>query len=259
MGTVALSAPAGWTGSGTISSPYTKNVTARTSFGVVSTPKAGFKFVRWEFPMVNYGAGIAPCFEGGGVGAYVQDIQALKVTVTLESTSPVSASFGPIWFYAEPSPPSNPPGFLGFNLCPGGRILAVFAVSAGTVATPTISPNGGNYSSPVSVTLACATPGATIRYTTNGAVPTSVSSVYSTPLTLTSTTTVRAKAFASGYSDSAVVAAGFNFGGPPAPTMATFLRCPAGHWRLSPCCWPQSRPSSCRRNPPLGQRNRSSP
>ncbi len=78
------------------------------------------------------------------------------------------------------------------------------------VATPTITPNGANFTGSVEVSLACATTGATIRYTTDGSEPAANSTLYSAPLTLTSTTTLKARAFKSGYVDSAVAGATFN-------------------------------------------------
>lgn len=87
---------------------------------------------------------------------------------------------------------------------------ATFTInSMPTVAEPTITPNGGSFSSAVQVTLASATPGAVIRYTINGAEPTSNSTAYNAPFTLTASATVKAKAFATGYSDSAVATAAF--------------------------------------------------
>lgn len=84
-----------------------------------------------------------------------------------------------------------------------------------TVATPTISPNGGSYSGSVEVTLACTTSGATIRYTTDGSDPTGSSTAYSAPFTLTSSAPVKAKAFKSGYTDSATASASFTITAPP--------------------------------------------
>lgn len=78
-----------------------------------------------------------------------------------------------------------------------------------TVATPTIFPNGGSYQNSVQVTLDCTTAGATIHYTTNESAPTSSSTAYSSPFTLNSTATVKAKAFLSGYNDSGVTSANF--------------------------------------------------
>jgi hypothetical protein len=75
------------------------------------------------------------------------------------------------------------------------------------VAAPTFSPVGGTYTSTQSVTISCATSGATIRYTTDGSEPTSTSTVYSSPIGVSSTTTVKAKAFKSGMADSDTVSA----------------------------------------------------
>ena len=77
------------------------------------------------------------------------------------------------------------------------------------VAAPTISPAGGSFTSSVAVSLSTTTSGASIRYTTNGSMPTASSPVSSTPLTLTASATVNAQAFRSGMTDSPVVSASF--------------------------------------------------
>jgi hypothetical protein len=78
------------------------------------------------------------------------------------------------------------------------------------VATPTISPNGGTFTGSTQVTLACSTSDPkTIRYTTNGTDPTSSSTLYSSPFTVSTTCTVKARGFKSGYTDSDVVTANF--------------------------------------------------
>ena len=64
-------------------------------------------------------------------------------------------------------------------------------------ATPTANINGGTYATHQRITLSCATSGATIRYTTDGSEPTSSSAAYSSTITLTETTRLRAKAFKS--------------------------------------------------------------
>jgi len=78
-----------------------------------------------------------------------------------------------------------------------------------SLATPTISPNGGTFAHSVQVTLSDVAVGATIRYTTNGSTPGKKSPVYSGPLTLTSNATVNAIATASGASNSSVASATF--------------------------------------------------
>ena len=72
------------------------------------------------------------------------------------------------------------------------------------VATPIFSPAAGTYPGSALVTLADTTSGATIYYTTDGSTPTTSSTVYSAPFTLTASATVNAIAVATGYANSAV-------------------------------------------------------
>jgi len=78
-----------------------------------------------------------------------------------------------------------------------------------TAAAPTITPNGGIVTNPISVALATTTVGATIRYTLDGTMPTSTSPAYSAPFTVAGGLTVRAKAVAAGMIDSPVSQATF--------------------------------------------------
>jgi len=84
-------------------------------------------------------------------------------------------------------------------------------------ATPTFSPAAGVYTTPQTVTIADSTPGATIYYTTNGTTPTTSSTVYSGPITVSSTETLEAFAVASGYTQSYIAIAGYTIA-PPAAT-----------------------------------------
>ena len=79
-----------------------------------------------------------------------------------------------------------------------------------TVATPTFTPNGvSGFTGPQSVTITCATTGAKIYYTTDGTPPTASSTEYTTALSLTSTTTVKAIAVMTDMNDSAIATATF--------------------------------------------------
>lgn len=81
------------------------------------------------------------------------------------------------------------------------------------VAAPVISPDASNTIAPgTQVTISCTTAGAAIHYTVDGTVPTSESAVYSTPITLTQSTTVKAIATKVGFKDSAVSTANYTVG-----------------------------------------------
>lgn len=69
----------------------------------------------------------------------------------------------------------------------------------GYAGIPVFSLNAGFYNSSQWLTLSTSTSGASIRYTTNGDEPTTSSRVYTAPILVNSTITIRAKVFASGY------------------------------------------------------------
>ena len=73
------------------------------------------------------------------------------------------------------------------------------------VSAPAFSPAPGSYSSAQSVVITTATPGSSIRYTTDGSTPTdSVGTLYSAPVPVSSSLTLRAVAYRSGWTTSTV-------------------------------------------------------
>jgi len=83
------------------------------------------------------------------------------------------------------------------------------SVTGASVATPVFSPRAGTYTSAQTVTISDATSGAAIHYTTNGTTPTSASSLYTGPITVSSTQTLKAIAVETGYRNSTVASATF--------------------------------------------------
>ena len=73
-----------------------------------------------------------------------------------------------------------------------------------TVATPTISISG------TTATISCSTSGATIYYTTNGNTPTTGSTQYSSPITLSGACTIKAIAVKSGMNNSSVASQSYS-------------------------------------------------
>ena len=76
-----------------------------------------------------------------------------------------------------------------------------------TAAAPEFEPGGFVFHPSARVAISCATPGAEIRYTTDGSDPTAASALYEGPVEITSDTTLRARAFACGMNASPVASA----------------------------------------------------
>lgn len=99
------------------------------------------------------------------------------------------------------------------------QILAVSITSASgkeIVAAPTFSPNGGAVLAGTEVTIASATEGATIYYTTDGTEPTTASTVYTEAIVVNEALTLKAIAVKEGLDNSAVATAEFTIKEPTA-------------------------------------------
>ncbi|MFZ3262509.1 MAG: chitobiase/beta-hexosaminidase C-terminal domain-containing protein [Terriglobales bacterium] len=82
-------------------------------------------------------------------------------------------------------------------------------------ATPAASVTGGTYNSTQTVSLTDSTAGASIYYTTNGDTPTTSSTLYTGPISVSQTETIEAIAIAAGCSSSAVFSATYMIDIPP--------------------------------------------
>ncbi len=88
--------------------------------------------------------------------------------------------------------------------------VATAAYTIGSaLPTPSFSVAAGTYSSTQAVAISDATSGPTIYYTTNGTTPTTSSNVYSGPITVSSSETLKAVAAMTGYTNSPVAAAAY--------------------------------------------------
>jgi hypothetical protein len=87
---------------------------------------------------------------------------------------------------------------------PSPVATAVYIINLPVAAMPAFSVPAGTYASIQTVTLSDSTPGATIYYTTDGTTPTTSSTQYNGPITVSATETIEAIAVASGYANSAV-------------------------------------------------------
>ncbi|HXB02004.1 MAG TPA: glycoside hydrolase family 88 protein [Opitutaceae bacterium] len=165
----------------------------------------------------------APTFNPGG-GSY-----SSAQTVTISTTT----SGASIRYTTDGSTPSETAGTLysgpvsigstatlkalayesGFTDSAVTSATYTISTGGGTVAAPTFNPGGGTFSSAQTVTISTTTSGASIRYTTDGSAPSeTVGTLYSSPVSISTTTTLNAIAYKSGMTDSAVTSATYTIG-----------------------------------------------
>ena len=107
--------------------------------------------------------------------------------------------------------------YTGYVRIPGTDTQKASAVTSSTqtapkltVVAPVFKPDGTtSFRGTQTVEISCATPGASIYYTTDGTMPTSGGTAYSGAISLTSTTTIKAIAVKADMNDSAVAAVTF--------------------------------------------------
>ena len=160
---------------------------------------------------------------GGGTYTGTQSVTisdstpSATVYYTTNGTTPTTASTK----YTGPITVNNSETLEAIAVASGvtnsavGSATYTIQQSSGTTATPTFSPAAGTYTGTQSVTIADTTSGATIYYTTNGTTPTTASTQYSGPISVTASETLEAIAVASGQTASAVATAAYtiNTGG----------------------------------------------
>jgi len=201
------------------SQPTTYNSTA--DFGVGLFLQAGYQVAKLASASGTPVA--APVFSPGG-GSF-SNAQAVTISTTTGGAS--------IRYTTDGSTPSETMGTLysgpvsisatttlkamayesGFT--DSAVASATYPISTGgnTAVTPTFNPGGGTFSSPQNVTISTATSGAAIRYTTDGSTPSETAgAIYSGPVSISSTTTLKAIAYKTGLTDSAIAAATYTIG-----------------------------------------------
>lgn len=99
-------------------------------------------------------------------------------------------------------------------------VSAGYTINLNSAPIPDFSPAGGAYLSTQTVTISDAVAGANIYYTVDGTVPTVSSSLYTTPITVSATQTLKAIAVASNFGNSGVASATYTIG--PVVAVPTF-------------------------------------
>jgi hypothetical protein len=175
---------------------FTQSAVASADY-VINLPQAATPiFSPAPGTYVDAGAPLSVDISSASAGAVIH--------YTADGSTPTAAS--PV-----PAGPVSIPVTTTLKAMAAGGGYSDSAVATGTftlaVAEPVLSPAGGTYLAGQSVVVTCATPGAVIRYTTDGSTPTLGSPLYSGPIPVAVTTTIRAMAVASAHADSAVASA----------------------------------------------------
>jgi len=181
----------------------------------------------WTFTMSGIAPpAVAPVFSPAA-GAYtsVQTVTISDATAgaiiyyTTDGTTPTTSST----VYSSPITVSSTETLKAIATATGWTTSAVATAAyiiTPQAAAPTFSVPAGTYTSPQTLTISDATPGATIYYTTNGTTPTTGSTVYSSPIAVSTTETLKAIATATGCTTSAVASAAYTINLPPTFTIA---------------------------------------
>jgi hypothetical protein len=187
-------------------SNYAAAPTVAQSFNVTAPPAAT--------PLFTLPAGRYTSTEQVGIS---DSTAGVTIYYTTNGTTPTTSSTiysGPITVYSTET-------LQAIAVGPNNSSSAVASATYTLVLTataPVISPSGGNYTTIQSVTLADYTTGAAIYYTVNGTTPTTSSTLYTGPITVSSSEIIEAIAVASGYSNSTVTAMKYTINLPAAAT-----------------------------------------
>ena len=149
-------------------------------------------------------------------------ILATPTPVLTSGQTTLTAQFAQTPGVAASASAGAPSGTVTFaatgTTIPAAKLLldntAVFTAQTTTVtppttATPVISPKGGSYATVQTVSMTDATAGASIYYTQDGSTPTTASTLYTGPFTISTTQTIQAIAAAPGSLNSAMASSAY--------------------------------------------------
>lgn len=158
-------------------------------------------------------------FEGQQVVTLTHPASDAVIYYTLDGSTPTTSSLK----YTGPITVSGTTTVKAIAVRPGWRnsdpVSEVFSRME-TVATPKANPPGRIFTSPFTVTLTTATPGAVIRFTLDGKAPDSTSQIYTGPIPITISATLKAKAFLANWVPSAILLENYTDGETLPPPVA---------------------------------------
>jgi subtilase family serine protease len=211
----------------TSSTQYTGKITVSTSETITAiAAAAGYVNSASTFAVFTIGQP-APTPSISPTGGTFPSAQTVTITdpttnasiyYTTDGTAPTSNST----LYTAPITVSTSETITAIAVVSGytnsASVSAVFTIYS-LVPTPSISPGGGTFSTAQTATIADTNSGASIYYTANGTTPTITSTLYSGPISVTSSETITAIAVVPGYTTSDTASATFTIN---LPTVASF-------------------------------------
>ena len=173
---------------------------------------------KWRFSDITMAAGEKLIVLCSGLNKKDTSSGYLQTNYRLSVTGEVIALFNAEDELIDRINVSEVPSEFSYGRVTGSRAFFYFQTptpgsdngtgAKGFAAKPVIELAAGQYRGEQQVTLSCAE-GAEIRYTTDGSVPTKTSKKYTSPITITETTALRARAFSEDTLGSAVATASY--------------------------------------------------
>lgn len=105
-----------------------------------------------------------------------------------------------------------------------GEIYKISYTGSNTVSTPVVSPLGGAFIQSVDISVTAFTTGASFYYTTDGSDPTESSTLYTAPISITNSLTLKVRGFKAGLNPSAIVTASYTIDPGTAPFITTMAQ-----------------------------------
>jgi sugar lactone lactonase YvrE len=224
---ITLTVVSSSTGTATISAPVAGVFTITPTAGGIITLQATqpgqaaptpyeFNMLRQSFQVSVTALPVFSPVAGTYAGAQSVTITSATASASIRFTtdgSTPSETLGTAYTIAVPINATTTLKAIAYKagLADSAVASAVYVINVGgVVSAPAFSPAGGTFTSSQSVTIASATSGASIRFTTDGSVPSeTLGTLYSGAVTVNTTTTFKAIAYLGGLADSAISSGAF--------------------------------------------------
>jgi hypothetical protein len=204
----AIATLAGYTDSSIFSGLYSINIPPPTAATPAATPAPGIFTAAPNVALTSLTSGARICYTTNGSNPTTSANNCGAGSTTYSNPINVAAT-------STLKAIATLAGFTDSGIFSG---LYTIDIVQGPVATPTPAPAPGVFTGTITVSLFTATTGATICYTTNGTTPDcgAGSTIYTSPIVVSSTTTIKAIAALAGRTNSNVFTGLYTITAPPA-------------------------------------------